>query len=106
MRAFAIALLVALCAGPAAADDALWALLRQGGQVVLVRHALTDPGIGDPPGFKLDDCRTRDPARIAFAREADVEPARRTSSNAARTASGGSRLFARSWRMRRTRATS
>ena len=59
MRAFVIALLVAVCAAPAAADDALWALLRQGGQVVLIRHAVTDPGVGDPPGFKLDDCSTQ-----------------------------------------------
>jgi broad specificity phosphatase PhoE len=44
---------------PAHADDALWALLQGGGQVVLIRHAVTDPGIGDPPGFKVDDCRTQ-----------------------------------------------
>lgn len=48
-----------LFAVPAHADDALWALLKQGGQVVLIRHAVTDPGIGDPPGFKVDDCRTQ-----------------------------------------------
>lgn len=34
-------------------------LLRQGGCVVLMRHAETDPGVGDPPEFKLDDCRTQ-----------------------------------------------
>jgi broad specificity phosphatase PhoE len=27
--------------------------------VVLVRHASTDRGTGDPPGFRLDDCRTQ-----------------------------------------------
>lgn len=43
----------------ARADDALWALLKQGGQVVLIRHAVTDPGVGDPPGFSLGDCRTQ-----------------------------------------------
>jgi len=59
MRAFLVALLVALCAAPAAADDALWALLQRGGQIVLIRHAVTDPGVGDPPGFKLDDCSTQ-----------------------------------------------
>lgn len=37
----------------------MWALLRNGGQVVLIRHAVTDPGVGDPPGFRLDDCRTQ-----------------------------------------------
>lgn len=51
-----------LCAAwPAAqADDAaLWSLLQRGGQVVLVRHALTDPGVGDPPQFRLGDCATQ-----------------------------------------------
>jgi phosphohistidine phosphatase SixA len=58
-----------------------WALLRRGGCVVLMRHALTEPGIGDPPGFRLDQCSTqrqlsetgREQARrvgAAFAREA------------------------------------
>ena len=37
-------------------DEPLWGLLRAGGQVVLVRHAVTDPGVGDPPGFRLEDC--------------------------------------------------
>ncbi len=40
-------------------DQALWALLRAGGQVVMIRHAATDPGVGDPPGFRLDDCATK-----------------------------------------------
>lgn len=40
-------------------DAALWSLLQKGGQVVLVRHGLTEPGVGDPPGFRLDDCRTQ-----------------------------------------------
>jgi phosphohistidine phosphatase SixA len=26
---------------------------------VLMRHAATDPGAGDPPGFRLDDCATQ-----------------------------------------------
>ncbi len=43
----------------AMADEALWSLLAKGGQVVLIRHAVTDPGVGDPPGFRLDDCRTQ-----------------------------------------------
>ncbi|MFO6421682.1 histidine phosphatase family protein [Hylemonella sp. W303a] len=42
-----------------ARDDALWSLLRQGGQIVLVRHAQTTPGVGDPPGMRLDDCATQ-----------------------------------------------
>jgi broad specificity phosphatase PhoE len=48
----------ALAAAAASADEALWSQLRSGGFVVLIRHALTDPGVGDPPGFKLGDCRT------------------------------------------------
>jgi broad specificity phosphatase PhoE len=55
----ALVLTLLLVAAPAWADDALWALLEQGGQVVLIRHAVTDPGVGDPPGFNLDDCRTQ-----------------------------------------------
>ena len=54
-------LLVLAALAPAAlrADEALWSLLRSGGQVVLVRHGTTDPGVGDPPGMKLDDCSTQ-----------------------------------------------
>ena len=53
-------LVLAALAPPALrADEALWSLLRSGGQVVLVRHAATDPGVGDPPGMKLDDCSTQ-----------------------------------------------
>jgi broad specificity phosphatase PhoE len=43
----------------ALADDALWTLLKGGGQVVLIRHALTTPGVGDPEGMKLDNCSTQ-----------------------------------------------
>jgi broad specificity phosphatase PhoE len=44
---------------PAVADEALWSLLKKGGQVVLMRHAVTTPGVGDPPGFRLEDCSTQ-----------------------------------------------
>ena len=44
---------------PALADEILWSLLKKGGQVVLMRHAVTTPGVGDPPGFRLDDCSTQ-----------------------------------------------
>lgn len=36
-----------------------WRQLRLGGCVVLMRHATTEPGTGDPPGFRLGDCRTQ-----------------------------------------------
>jgi broad specificity phosphatase PhoE len=38
---------------------ALWSELERGGVVVLLRHAQTEPGIGDPPGFRLGDCATQ-----------------------------------------------
>ena len=45
---------------PAWADEAAaWAALREGGRIVLMRHATTDPGVGDPPGFRLGDCSTQ-----------------------------------------------
>ena len=47
------------CAMPALADETLWKLLEGGGRVVLVRHAITTPGVGDPEGMRLDDCRTQ-----------------------------------------------
>jgi len=42
-----------------AGDDAIWRRLGNGGHVLLLRHALTDPGIGDPPGFVLGKCSTQ-----------------------------------------------
>ena len=57
IRAF-LALLV-LGISSAQADESLWTLLKGGGQVVFIRHAITTPGAGDPPGFKLDDCSTQ-----------------------------------------------
>lgn len=55
-----LALMAALAWAPfVSADDALWALLKGGGQVVLIRHALTTPGVGDPDGMKIDNCSTQ-----------------------------------------------
>ena len=36
-----------------------WTLLREGGNLLLMRHAQTDPGIGDPPEFQLGQCSTQ-----------------------------------------------
>ncbi len=47
-----------LCLMPAAATEAGWALLREGGQVVLLRHAYT-LGTTDPAGFDIEDCSTQ-----------------------------------------------
>ncbi|HSD53370.1 MAG TPA: histidine phosphatase family protein [Burkholderiales bacterium] len=58
LRAFVFLVLASTCA-LAHADEVLWAQLREGGLVVFIRHAETDPGVGDPPGFRLDDCKTQ-----------------------------------------------
>jgi phosphohistidine phosphatase SixA len=54
-----LAALLLVLPSRAVADEALWQLLRGGGQVVLMRHAVTTPGVGDPAGFRLDDCLTQ-----------------------------------------------
>lgn len=46
-------------AAPAAADSDAWRRLQGGGHVLLIRHAATHPGVGDPPGFRLADCATQ-----------------------------------------------
>ena len=51
---------LAACAAPvASAAQSPWTLLQRGGYVILMRHAATVPGIGDPPGFRLDVCTTQ-----------------------------------------------
>jgi phosphohistidine phosphatase SixA len=40
-------------------DDAAWRHVVAGGCAILLRHARTTPGIGDPPGFRLEDCSTQ-----------------------------------------------
>jgi phosphohistidine phosphatase SixA len=50
---------LALLPAAAGTDVDVWALLKGGGQVVLIRHAITTPGVGDPPGFRLEDCGTQ-----------------------------------------------
>ena len=53
---------VACALGPGArsatAGPALSGLARRGG-VLLIRHASTEPGLGDPPGFTLNQCSTQ-----------------------------------------------
>lgn len=42
--------------------------LRHGGCIVLIRHAQTVAGIGDPPGMRLEDCSTqRDLSEAGYA---------------------------------------
>jgi phosphohistidine phosphatase SixA len=57
-----LSLLSTLVSAPhaaAAGQEAIWNALKSGGHIVLIRHAITESGIGDPPGFVLDDCRTQ-----------------------------------------------
>ena len=54
-----VAVLMFALPGGAIADPKVWALLEGGGQVVLLRHAITTPGVGDPPGMRLDDCSSQ-----------------------------------------------
>jgi phosphohistidine phosphatase SixA len=48
-----------LAIAPARADEVAWAALRQPATVLIVRHAETEPGVGDPPGFRLAECGTQ-----------------------------------------------
>ena len=57
--ALAVSLLIAPAVAADDADDALAALAKDG-HVVLIRHGNAPPGYGgDPPGFRIDDCRTQ-----------------------------------------------
>ncbi|HET7401124.1 MAG TPA: histidine phosphatase family protein [Usitatibacter sp.] len=53
------ALGVAVAPSAAFALEDIWSRLRQGGLVILMRHGSTEPGYGDPPNFRLDDCATQ-----------------------------------------------
>lgn len=63
LLALSIAAVLALFAprgvAAGAEDEEVWNLLRSGGQVVLMRHTVTPPGVGDPPGMRVDDCSTQ-----------------------------------------------
>jgi len=48
-----------IAATAACASDDMWKRIEAGGRVVLMRHALTTPGVGDPAGMRLDDCTTQ-----------------------------------------------
>jgi len=52
-----VAMLLLGCGTVASAQEAVWNAVRSGA-VVLFRHA-DAPGVGDPQGFKLDDCATQ-----------------------------------------------
>lgn len=64
VRAGSLALLAFFfCAGAARAQlpapDAVWKRISSGGVAVIIRHAQTVPGLGDPPDFRIGDCATQ-----------------------------------------------
>ena len=40
------------------ASEQAWNLAKEGNKIILIRHSLA-PGVGDPTGFKIDDCKTQ-----------------------------------------------
>lgn len=58
-RAFVSSLALGAGYGALAQTDLLAERLRAGGCAVLLRHARTTPGVGDPAGFSLDNCSTQ-----------------------------------------------
>lgn len=56
MRVAALLLLLATVTVQGAEPD--WAEVREGGHVIMLRHAIA-PGGGDPPEFELGDCSTQ-----------------------------------------------
>jgi len=54
-----VAVSAAHSASSAGSSDAIWSALKQGNHIILLRHTETVAGIGDPPGYRLDDCRTQ-----------------------------------------------
>lgn len=55
----AISLIITPGVTSADPNDA-WAALVKGGHVALIRHGNAPAGYGgDPPGFKIDDCKTQ-----------------------------------------------
>jgi phosphohistidine phosphatase SixA len=59
VRAVLVALALLIAAPPAGADERVWSLVKSGGQAIFIRHAITTPGVGDPPNMRLADCATQ-----------------------------------------------
>ena len=59
-RGFVVAALAAAIPGRAFCSEAdTWRRLREGRFVILLRHASTEPGLGDPRHFRIGDCATQ-----------------------------------------------
>ena len=50
---------LALAGGSAVSIQTALKLLDQRSYVLIMRHAQTEPGIGDPPNFSITDCSTQ-----------------------------------------------
>jgi phosphohistidine phosphatase SixA len=61
LAASVLAVLLLITPALAAAEpNEAWAALVKGGHVAVIRHGNAPPGYGgDPPGFRLDDCKTQ-----------------------------------------------
>ena len=53
-----ISLFLSLFTSHLNASDQPWNLAQEGNKIILIRHSLA-PGGGDPPGFKINDCKTQ-----------------------------------------------
>ena len=40
------------------ANEINWKPAQEGNKIILIRHSIA-PGGGDPPGFKISDCKTQ-----------------------------------------------
>ena len=40
------------------ASNQAWSLAQEGNKIILIRHSIA-PGGGDPPGFKINDCKSQ-----------------------------------------------
>lgn len=58
VQLFFALLMLASLAGPACSTEAGWALVRDGGEVVLIRHGRVT-GASDPASFDIANCRTQ-----------------------------------------------
>lgn len=61
-RLFLAVLLLFLQPAARSADltgEALWSALSKGNYILLIRHAATEPGVGDPAGFVVERCETQ-----------------------------------------------
>jgi broad specificity phosphatase PhoE len=96
----ALALAMASQSRAEGGDEINWARLRRGGLVLLVRHGATGPELGDPPGFRLGDCKTQ-----RNLSEEGREEARRIGARLAREKVPIARVYTSPWCRCRETAT-